>query len=182
MIPLSKEPVEWRPEWLDEDKRPTFLLRPGDVFQRAALEAELAGDHGAGPVFSFHLAAEFERGVVALLQDSPEDAARILEWHQAEGLEDTEKEALASAKELVREHWPAYRQLIAKDERRNHLLPLVAFRRFCAGWNGPDLPAFAKGADGLVTAECMAKVPPLMLRNAGIHAYGLLYAAGEAKN
>lgn len=183
MIRTSKAPVRWPVPW---DKDRIFLFRAGDVAERAEFEAVLAGECRAGSVFPFQLSAVFAEGVQALLADDPDGAARLIQIERAEyGLEPGEKldplelAALEEVRELLTVHWPAYRTLVAREARRAELAPVVAFRRFCAGWEGEDLPEYKTGPDGEVTPEAMIGVPALILKAGGAFAYSLLYGRGE---
>jgi hypothetical protein len=191
MIALSnREPVAWSPEWLAASgERPRFLFRAGTVVERAGLEAELAGEHRAGRVFDFELSAAFEEGVKALLSDNQDGANQLVEWARAEAalvgnekLPDEEAASLAGAREALAEHWPPYKALLGRLERRKALAPVVAFRRFCVGWEGNDLPPFTKAIDGTVTLDAMGALDALTVQAGGFFAYQLLYGGGVEKN
>lgn len=177
---LSKTPVPWPVPWIPGQK---FFFRVGDVIERSNLEAELAGEHRAGRVYNFELEMAFGQGIETLLKDSPDDAAQLAQLQQAAAAGDelaiAEAAQLEQARDLLAEHWPPYRALKAKLERRNGLIPILAFRRFCTGWEGEGLPVFARGPDGLVTMECMAAVEPLAITAAGSFAYSLLYGGDK---
>jgi hypothetical protein len=187
IILSSSATVEWVPPWLQGEAQPKrrYLFRAGSVGDRATVEAELAGDCRAAPVYGFEMSAAFADGVVALFPDNPDDASRLIELDQAEAalkegesLPADEQALLDQAREIVGEAWPAYRALSARKARRNEWAPLVAFRRLCAGWEGEELPPFAKGLDGLVTAEAMLALPSLELRIGGAEAYRRLHGRG----
>lgn len=183
MIALStREPVAWSPPWND---KVTFLFKVGTVSDRARLEADLTGECGAGRVFGFQLLGAFEEGVATILKGN-EDSAQIVEWARAEDggekLPSEERAALQQARTIVAEHWPPYRALLTRIERRREFVPVAAFRRFCAGWVGEDLPAFATGADGMVAEEALAGLDYVTFQVAGNFAYDLLYGGGLEKN
>lgn len=186
MIATSKAPVAFTLPWRKGPGASVFQVRPGDVIERAELEAEIAGEHRAARVYRFELDAAFEAGVKALLADRPDDAAQLIEWlgHESAGeaLEPQEAALLREARDTLAEHWPAYRALRSRQERRNALTPVVAFRRFVCGWEGEGMPAYAAGPDGLVPLDLMAQLDPLAVQAAGAHAYSLLYAGGSEKN
>jgi hypothetical protein len=182
MIRISKAPFAWTAPW---DGAPVIMLRAGDVIERGELEAELA-EMRAGRVFDFQIEAAFIAGVEALLKDSPDDVERIRDaaTAAAEGqeLSSEDQAMLAGARDAVKEHWPPFAALIGQAARRNELIPMVAFQRFCTGWEGAELPAFAKGMDGRVTLEAMGNISSVLLRMAGLRAYEALYATDSAGN
>lgn len=190
MIVTSKAPIRFVPPWLRPQDgpapadAPTYLIRAGDVIERGMLEAELAGEHRAGPVYDFQLLAAFAGGIAALMPDDP-DAERLIDLQRAEAsgqkLPDDDARALVRARDVLTEHWPEYRALAAQIARRDQLAGILAFRRFCVGWE--NVPGtYARGADGLVTMDALAAVDPVELRVAGLHAFELLYAGGQEKN
>lgn len=101
---------------------------------------------------------------------------------ESRALTDADRQGLEEVRSLVHKHWPDYRALVLRKERRQRLAPLAAFRKFCTSWEGLDVP-FAAGIDGLVTLEAAREVPVNDMKAAGLHAYQLLYAAasGEAE-
>jgi len=184
MIAVTKE-VPFTPSWHEgTENAPVYLLRVGTVAERAALEAELAGDYRCGSVYNFDLVAAFIEGVNHLLADNPgrEELVTLAEGERSgETLAPADKARLITAREIVAEHWPPYAVLAARHERRSAIAPLVTFRRFCIGWQNVE-GAFEKGLDGLVTLAAMADLPDLDIRAAGSHAYALLYAGSQAGN
>lgn len=197
MISTTTAPVRFVPPMFDADDpaSPVFFLRPGNVNERQSLEAELAGDYRAGRVYDFELAACFAEGVAELMAGDPgRDALLSLIDAEAnlapgERLPAAERQMLAQAREILSEHWPEYRALMARANRRAQFRPLVAFRRFCVGWenvpradDAAALAVHAVGIDRLVTLEAVAQVTPLWLQLAGIRAYDLLYPEEQEKN
>lgn len=187
MVTLSTAPQAFIPAWTrgtETERR--YFMRPGDVIERANFEAELAGEHRAGRVFGFELKDAFVSGVTALLADRPDDAAALIALADAEAAGDPippdEMALLEGAREQLEQHWPAYRAVNARAERRRSLLPIVAFQRFCAGWDGPGLPAYEAERFGGVTRAAMAQLPAEELAAAGVFAYSLLYIGGQEKN
>lgn len=182
MIRISKAPVAWPVPW-DDSKG--YFFRAGDVLERADFEAELAGEHRAATVYDFEYSAAFAEGVKALLADAPDQAAQLIELEQSaaalekgETLSPEDQAALVQARELLDQHWPAYRSLTGREERRQQHAPVLAFRRFCTGWEGEGLPEFALGADKQVSLEAMSGLPWLDIKVGGTFAYRLLYGRG----
>lgn len=207
MIFLKKASAPFTPKWYPPGEGPIFMIRAGDLAERQMLEAELEGQHDAGRVYRLDIEAAFDAGCERLLADAPEELAalqellaqeREIEKHnsdlfvQALGvaeadrvafiaessrhLPDGDRQQLAEVRRLIREHWPDYRALLAQQARREALVPLLCFKRFCTGWEGVDLD-FAAGVDGQVTDDSARAVRANDLQAAGLHAYGLLYAA-----
>lgn len=186
MIRTSKAPVAVPLPW---DTGVSFMIRAGDVIERGEFEAELAAN-GAPRVYDFQLREVFVGGVKALLGDSPEDAARIEEIADADAalenddkIDPADEALLTSAREQVQAHWPPYRAMIAAAARRQELIPVLAFQRFCTGWTGDDeLPAYRKAADGALSLEVVGEMPALVLRVIGMKAYQMLHATADASN
>jgi hypothetical protein len=109
----------------------------------------------------------------------PDEQAAFIVKQQRQ-LSATERQALEAIEAVLREHWPDFRALIARQERRNAAAPLLAFRQFCKGWEGLETP-FAAGLDGLVTADALLGVPQNDMKAAGWHAYKMLYATREER-
>ncbi|ARR54554.1 hypothetical protein HY78_14505 [Rhizorhabdus wittichii DC-6] len=179
----------------DDPQAPAFFLRAGNVNERQALEAELAGDYRAGRVYDFELAACFAEGITELMAGDPgRDALLSLieaetNLGAGERLPAAERQMLAQAREILSEHWPEYRALMARANRRAQFKPLVAFRRFCIGWehvprvdNAKEPAMHAIGVDRLVTLDAVAQLTPLWMQLAGNRAYDLLYPEDQEKN
>lgn len=184
MIAVTKQ-ISFTPPWHDgAAKAPIYILRVGDVAERAALEAELAGEYRGATVYNRDLVAAFVEGVNHLLADNP-GREELIDLAQAERdgetLDPGQKARLVAAREIVAEHWPPFAVLAARHERRSVIAPLVAFRRFCIGWENVE-GTFEVGRDGLVTTAAMADLDELDIRAVGSHAYGLLYAGSQAGN
>jgi len=143
------------------------------------MEAELAGPLRAREVFDFQLGKAFETGVTSLLAAMPDEAARLIEAEEAlrrgDEISDEDRQMVIDARDVLTEHWPAYRALIGQASRRTQLLPLVAFRRFCTGWEGDGLPAFARGIDNQVDMTVTGELPDMERRAAGAFGYALQY-------
>jgi hypothetical protein len=105
----------------------------------------------------------------------PEERQAFIE-KESRKLPDDRRQTLDEARRLIHKHWPDYRALIAQQARRQALLPLEAFRRFCTGWERLKQP-YQAGPDGLVTLDAVKGVSPSDMKAAGLHAYRLLYGA-----
>lgn len=186
MISLStREPQRFTPLWRQsEAEPPVFLLRAGSVIERATLEAELAGQYQAGRVFAFELLQAFADGVNHLLAGD-EGRHEVLALAQSEAggetLAPAEAQMLAEVRDVLAEHWPAYRALRTRMERRREIAPILAFRRFCVGVENVGI-AFARGADGLVKLDVVGAIDPLELMAAGNASYAALYAGDQSGN
>lgn len=185
--------VPFTPSWqcVDGEPKPgapVFHIRAGGVIERGQLEAELAGPYRAGRVYGFELRGAMRTGVVALLADDPE-FERVLGLIDAEAeaeaggatLTEDDAQFFAQIRNILAESWPEYRDLVAQLERRRELAPVLAFRRFCAGWDHVAVP-HALGRDRCVTEAALRGVDPLDMLAAGNRAYSLLYADDQAGN
>ncbi|MCP3732010.1 hypothetical protein M9978_16415 [Sphingomonas sp. MG17] len=183
MIRTTKAPFAWPIPW--GDGQAVFWLRAGDVIERSEFEAELA-EYRAPRVFDFQLSEALMAGVAELLKDDPDDIERIREIAAAlesgDDVDAADRALFSGVQEAVAQHWPAYRTLIGQAARRNELIPTLAFRRFCTGWEGDGLPLHQKGPDGLLTLAAMDKLEPLLIRLAGMRAYQALYATDDSGN
>lgn len=174
------------PSWLEGQKDPpVFHLRTPGVIARAQMEAELAGQHQAGRVYSFELLVAVREGVLALL-DGDEDQGRLLELIDTEveqgtaQMTDDDRRLLAEVKKVLAVNWPAYRDLIAQIERRRELAPLVALRRFCVDIAG-DGVTFTRAPDGMVSDATLLSIDPQVLLAAGNRAFALAYVSEEER-
>jgi hypothetical protein len=178
--------------WREGDEAaPTFLLRAGSVIERGQMEAELTGDFQAPRVWEYELRAAVRAGVETLLADDP-SVGQLLELIDAEGggedvqLSEDDKRLLAEARKVLAEHWPAYRDLVAQQARRQEIAPIVALRRFCVGIEGQGADekpiTFTKGRDGFVSEETLGQIDPLELKVAGGRAYSLQFPGTGARN
>lgn len=183
----TTETIPFTPKWLEgEDAAPVFHLRAGGVIERGQLEAELAGPYRAAKVWGYELSAAIRSGVCALLHDDPE-LDRLLGLIEAEAaianaekgddvepLSEDDQRTLAEVRAVLAESWPEYRELVAQLERRREIAPILAFRRFCTGWDNVKT-AYARGRDGQVTEAAMRGVAHLEMLSVGNRAYSLLY-------
>lgn len=188
---LSKTPVRFPIPW---DAGTVFWLKQGDVIARAEFEAELSGEHRAGQVLPFQINDELAAGVAALLPDDPEAVMRVrtlclteMQATENEPMPAEDEAALAELRDLVEQHWPGYRRLIAQQARREQITPVVALRWFCTGWEGvtdsEEHPVdYARGPDGRVSLDALGAIDPFTLRAAGLQAYRMQYGGGREKN
>lgn len=187
ILTSTKEPIRFTPPWLEgTDNAPVFLLRAGSVIERGQMEAELSGEHYAASVFGFELREAFKAGLLHLLADDPElDRFIELGGIDADGdpekvLSDDDRRTLSGLREVLGNHFPEYRALLLRIERRREIAPLVAFRRFCVGWENLA-QSFKRGRDGAVDDTVMISIDPLQLKVAGAQAFALQYG-GQEKN
>lgn len=175
------------PQWRrDDPDAPAFLLRAGSVIERESLEAELAGEHRAGRVWPYELANVLcdafraiggeDVGLLVGLVEREQSAALM----GGEKLDDTDQATLDGARQVAIEYWPDYAALVAQMQRRELLLPILAFRRFCVGWENVK-GTFKRGLGGVVDDSALKSVDPLHMRAAGIEAYNLLYLDPSAE-
>lgn len=186
MIPTSTDPahaIRWSPPWIKPPAAvPVFLLRAGTVLERELMEAELAGQYQAGTVWPWEEQAAIVSGLRALGKDDAEQLLALAEADFAGAIEsDAERMTYRQALDVLAAHWPPYQRLQQQRAQRNAVAPIVAFRRFCCGWENVDA-AFGRGIDQLVTIDALNAIAPLTLRSAGLRAYNLQYGGGEEKN
>jgi hypothetical protein len=174
----TKDAQRHTPPWFKGEGSPTFLVRAGSVIERAQIEAELAGEHLAGRVFAFEMLDAYRKGVTALLEPG-DDRDQLLALADAETggepLPADEAKLLADARAELARHWPPYRDLMGRMARRKEIAPIIALRRFCVGWENVTEVTFARGPDGFVPLDVLARLDPLEMLSAGNFAYGLLY-------
>lgn len=183
------------PHWLRDQPNPIgFYLRAGSTIERELMEAELAGEFRAGQVWPYELANALTAAFRAF---GGEDAGMLIDLVQrelagtmadGEKLTDTEQATLDAARGIAIDNWPDYAELVAQMQRRQQLLPIIAFRRFCTGWenafsgkNGDVPVAYQRGFGNLVADAAMRKIKPICLRVAGIEAYNLQYLDEDAE-
>lgn len=183
----TSAPTRFVPQWRREEADPpTFLLRAGSVIERESLEAELAGEHRAGRVWPYELANVLCDAFRAIGGEDVGLLLSLVEREQAHALkngdplDDGEQATLDGARQIAIEYWPDYAALVAQMQRRELLLPILAFRRFCTGWENVKAP-YKRGLGGFVDDAALKGVDPLQLRAAGIEAYNLLYLDPSAE-
>lgn len=194
----TSTPIPFTPSFLEgQPKAPSFLLVAGGVMARADIEAELAGPLRAGEVYGYELRQAFRSGLTALLAGDP-DLDHLLELEateaerasealrsgaDAEPLADDDRRLLSQARDVLTEHWPDYQALVTRMERRRKFAPLLAFRRFCVGWENIDVP-WRRGLDGLIPEDLLTaeNIEPILISAAGGRAFSMLYGGGQEKN
>lgn len=170
------------PKWLEgQPDAPAYHLRAGTVMERELMEAELAGEYQAGSVWQPELRDAICSGFAALGGDDAESLLALAEAHFAGAIEEAAQQSVFDeALAVLALHWPDYRRLVAQSERREAIIRLVAFSRFCCGWdnvrdaNGA-LVEFKRGADGRVADAALARVPRFEMQAAGAAAYRLQF-------
>tara|TARA_R110000868_G_scaffold92872_6_gene257520 strand:- start:3123 stop:3686 length:564 start_codon:yes stop_codon:yes gene_type:complete len=184
LVSTAAEAAEgFTPSWLEGNAEPPrFFLRAGSVIEREMMEAELAGEYQAGGVWPWDLHAAVLNGIRTLLGEDGAQLTAIAEADFGGTLESAEERAqLVEVKRILALHWPEYQHLQAQMERRNAVLPVLAFRRYCVRWD--NLPfSYATDMDRFVSKVVLPQIDPLQLRAAGLRAYALQYAAGAEKN
>lgn len=187
MIPLTTNAVRFTPDfpWYADkpEEAPVYLIRPGSVFDRDELEAELVARR-AGRVLDLMLYSAARDGVRAWkLGDDEGRFLDLIDQHQAGQVEDPAEVALFTQLEaMLVENWPPYAELFRQQARRRQMAPTIAAMMFLRGWeNGPG--EFKSGVDGRATADTLKLIPPLDLKAIGAKAYHLLYGEDDtAKN
>lgn len=195
MISVStKQTIVYEPlQGLQMDDPPKFVLRSGEVIERGMMEGELAGPpYRAGDVYPWEKTAALRSGVETLLSGD-DGASELIDLIAAaaqggEGeLSAADAQKLANMRSIMAEHWPPYAELIAREERRRKVAPIVAFRRYCVGIEGNASKAgkpieIKLGRDGLVSDETLQELDPTLLTMAGNEAFALQYGGGHVKN
>jgi hypothetical protein len=186
MIATSKAPVRVvSPFHAEGEAERAYLIRPGDVNERGMFEASLAADFGASEVWPHVKLATIADGLAALLPKEPDTVANLVAIAtadmQGEEVPAADRQALAEVLDVLRQHWPDYRQLVLQETRRKELAPTAAFRWFVVGVEGVKVE-LKRGLDGLITLETMAALNPLDIAFAGGRAIALLWGRGAEKN
>lgn len=195
MISVStKQTIEYEPlKGIEMKDPPKFILRAGGVIERGMMEGELAGPpYRAGDVYPWEKTAALRSGVETLLAGD-EGASELIDLIAAAAqggeseLSAADKQKLADMRAIMTEHWPPYAELIAREERRRKVAPILAFRRYCVAIEGnaskmAEPIAIKLGRDGLVSDETLQEVDPTLLTMAGNEAFALQYGGGQVKN
>ena len=169
------------PKWMEgKADAPIFFIRAGNVIERELMEAQLSGpSYRAGETWPWEKQAALIDGLKAIAGD---DAAQLIVLAETSDIDDpAEAELLEQARALIGQHYAPYRDLLAQEERRRAILPIVAFCRYCVRWEGLDTD-MKRGADGLIDPASLLGIDPIILRSAGFEAYNRQYAVGERKN
>lgn len=170
---------------------PSFTLRFGTVVERSEMDADLEAEHNARQVPAYLMLEAAISGLRALLP--PADAEQLegllRAAHAADGAElpaeDTAR--LSEVEDILARHWPEYRQLVQQNARFDRVAPVVAFQRYCTGWqnvtgiDGKPLE-YARTPYGEIPEDVLRRLSPLVMRAVGFRAFNLQYGTGEAKN
>lgn len=189
ILTSTAETVEFTVPWrVSDPTAPKFRFRAGSVIERGQMEAELSGVHNAGRVAGFELRQATRKGVQTLFANDP-DLDRLLAIVEAEGegepngLSEEDQLLVPELHKLLNEHWPEYRDLIARANRRREIAPIVALKRFCVGiegiGNGDKPIVFARGRDGTVAESTLVSLDSMEMLVAGNRCYALQYGIGE---
>lgn len=195
-----REEITYTPPWMElatkddpdaQAQLPMFTLRLGSIMEREALDADLEGRYRARQVPQWLMLEAAVRGARALL--APEEAEQIEEMLRSAHAEDTpdltspEIGKVREVEEILSEHWPEYRMLAEQNARHDRTAPVLAFQRFCTGWQnvkGHDgQPVeFERNGRGEIPDEVLRRLLPVMIRAAGFRAFNLQYGMSEVKN
>jgi len=180
----------------EPDKKPLrFRIRMGSLIERGEFDAELDGRYSAGPVPAFIMLDTAIAGVRALLEDDEaneiEELLRSVHGSSEEGeaseIGPVERQQVAEVQAVLAISWPDYRQLVERNARYRQLLPLLAFQRWCDGWEnlkGTDgKPVeYSRDKAGNIPESTLRRIAPALIYAAGNRAYNFQYASGEEKN
>lgn len=183
ILTSTAAPHVFVPDWLKGDaKPPKFFLRAGDVLERELVQADLAGEYQAGEVWPYELQEAIVAGLRELAGASAEQLIALAEAKFAGTMESASEEAiLLDACSKLATVWSPYKILLAQQQRRQTLIPTVAFRRYCVGWENVDA-VYSRGLDGLVAVEPLSAIDPTVLKVAGWKAWSLQFGGSEEKN
>lgn len=182
--PAAAEP--WTPKWLEgQAGAPVFFLRAGDVIERELFEAQLAGPAwGAAEAWPWEKQGALLEGLRTLGGEDAPHLIALAETAGAGALEDAGEIALLKdAAALVAQHYPPYRVILEQEARRQAVLPVAAFCRWCVRWeNVPEAGEPRRDVAGLIDPASIGEIPALLLRSAGVEAYRRQYGASARKN
>lgn len=177
------------PSWKREERDPPgYYFRAVSLVDRELFEAELAGKYRAGRVWPYELSGTLCAAFRAFGGDDVGLLISLVEREQAhafghgEPLDAAEQATLDGARKVAVEYWPDYAALVEQMQRREQLLPILAFQHFCTGWDNVPVEYqrdMAKG--GVIADAALKKIKPLEMRAAGIAAYNLQYLDEEAE-
>lgn len=195
-----REEINYTPPWLelvakdDPDAQallPVFTLRMGTILEREALDADLEGRYRARQVPQWLMLEAAVRGVRALLEtadaEQVEEMLRSAHAEDAQELDTAEREKVREVEEILSDHWPEYRQLTEQNARHDRTAPVLAFQRFCTGWQNVkghdgEPVEFERNGRGEIPDALLRRLPPVVIRAVGFRAFNLQYGVGEAKN
>jgi hypothetical protein len=138
------------------DSPRTYRIAPLTYLERQAMRADLVRLAGSNPSREELLAAI--RAAIREMQ--PANAAELLAIVDAaeEMPEDRDVQARLAAVEAAVATVPVYAELRAAGERFFGTMPYVAARHALRGWDGPQLPPFAR-AVGVVPDDLLNLLP-----------------------
>ncbi|WP_313737209.1 hypothetical protein [Sphingobium yanoikuyae] len=172
------------PKWLEGTPgAPTFYIRAGDIIERQLMEAELSGPaYNAGEIWPWEKHGALIDGISAF---AGEDTAHLIALAETaakgELVDPAEIQLLQQVTQTIAQHFPAYRALVEREERRRAVLPMVAFCRYCVDWeNVEGRPV--RGINGQIDPATLTTIEPLLLRVAGMEAYDRQYGLSARKN
>ena len=175
--------IRFTPTWMQgQPDAPVFLLRAGDVLERELMQADLAGEYQAGEIWPWDMRDTIVDGIREFGGSGTEDLLLIAECMYAGETPDKAQAAIyASTLAVLAKYWPPYRELLAQQHRREVMAPIVAFRRFCIGWENVKA-TYRRGVDQLVDKTVLIDIDPMVLRAAGATAYSLQWGQSAEKN
>jgi hypothetical protein len=161
------------------DSPRTYTLAPLSYRQRSAMLRELRRLGGIKPDRSVLL----EGMRAALREIAPANLVEclaVIEAAEADPDDAAAQARLALVEQAVVDV-PAYAALAEAQLRYNDAIPLVATRHALRGWDGPGLPPFATGTDGLVAETLLDLLPAPELTVLGWRAYVLAVLGRSAE-
>lgn len=188
MIPLNRQPLRFTPSWLDEADAPVFLVRPAELNERDAFEAELdAPPYNAGVVYRWTEHQALSDAAKAWLTED-DGLARMNEalskW--LIGAMDAEDAAwVQKLREGAEQSYEPYIKLARQGSRRSHVLPTLAAKTFLIGWenrldeNGEAVPFTT--SFGRATDDTIRSIDPYTLKWLGSEIYAAMYLSAEER-
>ena len=172
------------PKWLEGSAgAPVIFIRAGDIIERQLMEAELSGPaYNAGETWPWEKHSALIDGISAF---AGEDTAHLVALAETaakgELVDPGEVQLLQQVTQSIAQHFPAYRALVEREERRRAILPMVAFCRYVVRWDNVD-GAPVRGINGFIDPASLTLIDPLLLRVAGMEAYDRQYGLSARKN
>ncbi|WP_424138666.1 hypothetical protein [Roseomonas chloroacetimidivorans] len=178
---LSRRDVE---EFTPPGSPRTYKIAPLTVRERMAARAEVVAEGGTYPS-----QADLYEAMRQVLREAEteglDDLLATLDAAEAMPADETGAEADELRQKVRRietacQAAPAYTALLARRARHMGAIPFVYFRRAVRGWEGPDLPAFARKA-GVVSDEAMEGVPEDEITLVGWRAFAMTRPSKDAE-
>lgn len=156
----------------------TYMIAPLTYLERQALRAAMARNGATIP----DSARMIQAVRTALREVMPPNLAELLRLVDlAEELpDDADAQARLAAVEAAVADVPVYAELRAAHERAMGLWPYLAAQHALRGWEGPQLPPFARHR-GLVPDQLLELLPDFELQSIGWHAVSLMRLSGSAE-